>query len=52
MLTGDEEEHAVLLTNYFLHMGKDAYLCVGELFSLGVAFSLSQHLFQLLLLAI
>ncbi|KAK7072356.1 Coiled-coil and C2 domain-containing protein 2A [Halocaridina rubra] len=30
MLTGDEEEHAVLLTNFFLHLGKTAYLLVGS----------------------
>jgi coiled-coil and C2 domain-containing protein 2A len=29
MLQGDEEEHAVLLTNYFLSMGKVAYLLLG-----------------------
>ena len=29
MLTGDEEEHAVLLTNYFLHLQQNAYLCIG-----------------------
>ncbi|XP_066945130.1 coiled-coil and C2 domain-containing protein 2A isoform X2 [Macrobrachium rosenbergii] len=30
MLTGDEEEHAVLLTNFFLHLGKTAFLLVGS----------------------
>ncbi|RUS72243.1 hypothetical protein EGW08_019997 [Elysia chlorotica] len=30
MLCGDEEEHAVLLTNYFLAMGKTAYLILGN----------------------
>lgn len=30
MLSGDAEEHAVLLTNFFLHLGKDAYLCFGN----------------------
>lgn len=30
MLQGDEEEHAVLLTNYFLHCGKQAWLLIGS----------------------
>ncbi|XP_027211413.2 coiled-coil and C2 domain-containing protein 2A [Penaeus vannamei] len=30
MLTGDEEEHAVLLTNFFLHLGKEAFLLIGS----------------------
>ncbi|ESO88285.1 hypothetical protein LOTGIDRAFT_219375 [Lottia gigantea] len=30
MLAGDEEEHAVLLMNYFLHLGKRAYLLIGS----------------------
>ena len=30
MLAGDEEEHAVLLTNLFLGLGKKAYLLLGE----------------------
>ena len=30
MLKGDEEEHAVLLLNYFLHLGKEAYLVLGN----------------------
>ncbi|XP_042214850.1 coiled-coil and C2 domain-containing protein 2A-like [Homarus americanus] len=30
MLTGDEEEHAVLLTNFFLHIGKTAFLLLGS----------------------
>lgn len=29
MLQGDEEEHAVLLTNYFLSLGKSAFLLLG-----------------------
>nr|XP_018671326.2 coiled-coil and C2 domain-containing protein 2A isoform X3 [Ciona intestinalis] len=29
MLCGDEEEHAILLLNYFLHLGKQAYLLLG-----------------------
>ena len=29
MLAGDEEEHAVLLCNYFLFLGVDAYVVVG-----------------------
>ena len=30
MLAGDEEEHAVLLCNYFLHIGKRAYVVLGR----------------------
>lgn len=30
MLQGDEEEHAVLLTNYFLHLGKEVWLLLGS----------------------
>ncbi|XP_002731758.1 coiled-coil and C2 domain-containing protein 2A-like, partial [Saccoglossus kowalevskii] len=30
MLQGDEEEHAVLLCNYFLHIGKKTWLLVGS----------------------
>lgn len=29
MLSGDEEEHAVLLTNFFLGLGKKAWLLLG-----------------------
>ncbi|XP_054458283.1 coiled-coil and C2 domain-containing protein 2A [Anoplopoma fimbria] len=29
LLAGDEEEHAVLLCNYFLSMGKEAWLIIG-----------------------
>lgn len=29
MLQGDEEEHAVLLLNFFLHLGKKAFLLLG-----------------------
>lgn len=29
MLAGDEEEHAVLLCNYFLSMGKRAWIIIG-----------------------
>lgn len=29
LLAGDEEEHAVLLCNYFLSMGKKAWLIIG-----------------------
>jgi coiled-coil and C2 domain-containing protein 2A len=29
MLAGDEEEHAVLLCNYFLWLGKKAWLVIG-----------------------
>lgn len=30
LLAGDEEEHAVLLCNYFLGMGKKAWLIIGN----------------------
>jgi hypothetical protein len=30
MLAGDEEEHAVMLTNLFLGMGRKAYLLLGQ----------------------
>ena len=30
MLSGDEEEHAVLLCNYFLHMKQQAWVLVGS----------------------
>ncbi|XP_039261426.2 coiled-coil and C2 domain-containing protein 2A-like isoform X2 [Styela clava] len=30
MLCGDEEEHAILLLNFFLHIGKQAYLVLGR----------------------
>ncbi|KAJ7389194.1 Coiled-coil and C2 domain-containing protein 2A, partial [Desmophyllum pertusum] len=30
MLAGDEEEHAVLLCNYFLHIGKRAFVVLGR----------------------
>ncbi|XP_014666562.1 PREDICTED: coiled-coil and C2 domain-containing protein 2A-like [Priapulus caudatus] len=30
MLCGDEDEHAVLLCNYFLHLNKQAWLCIGS----------------------
>ncbi|XP_052236209.1 coiled-coil and C2 domain-containing protein 2A-like isoform X5 [Dreissena polymorpha] len=30
MLSGDEEEHAILLVNYFLHMGIKAWLICGN----------------------
>ncbi|XP_075526800.1 coiled-coil and C2 domain containing 2A [Dermacentor variabilis] len=30
VLTGDEEEHALLLCNYFLHLGAEAYLLLGS----------------------
>ena len=29
MLAGDEEEHAVLLCNYFLWLGKKCWLVIG-----------------------
>lgn len=30
LLAGDEEEHAVLLCNYFLFLGKKAWLVMGN----------------------
>jgi coiled-coil and C2 domain-containing protein 2A len=30
MLAGDEEEHAVLLCNYFLHCGWKAWVILGH----------------------
>lgn len=30
MLAGDEEEHAILLCNYFLWFGKNAYVVLGD----------------------
>lgn len=30
MNVGDEEEHAVLLTNFFLGIGKKAWLIIGK----------------------
>lgn len=30
LLAGDEEEHAVLLCNYFLSLGKKAWLAMGN----------------------
>ena len=30
MLQGDEEEHAVLLANFFLYMGKPTWLLLGN----------------------
>ena len=30
MLAGDEEEHAILLCNYFLWLGQKAYLVLGD----------------------
>jgi hypothetical protein len=31
ILSGDEEEHSVLLVNFFLGLGKKAWLLVGKL---------------------
>lgn len=30
MQAGDEEEHAILLCNYFLHMGRKAWVVLGS----------------------
>ena len=30
MLAGDEEEHAILLCNYFLSLGKKAWVVLGN----------------------
>lgn len=32
MMAGDEEEHAVLLANYFLYMKKITWLIIGKTF--------------------
>jgi coiled-coil and C2 domain-containing protein 2A len=32
MLAGDEEEHSVLLVNYFLGLGRKAWLLIGKIF--------------------
>jgi len=37
MLQGDEEEHAVLLTNYFLGINKKAWLLLGLLKTSSIA---------------
>ena len=41
MLAGDEEEHAVLLCNYFLHIGKRAYVVLGR----GIPEGLCEHIY-------
>ncbi|XP_062871722.1 coiled-coil and C2 domain-containing protein 2A [Trichomycterus rosablanca] len=44
LLAGDEEEHAVLLCNYFLSMGKKAWLIIGTAIPEGqTAYVLSQE---------
>ena len=30
VLAGDDEEHAILLTNFFLGLGKKAWLLIGK----------------------
>ena len=37
MLGGDEEEHAVLLCNYFLHIGQEAWVVLGRAIPEGVS---------------
>lgn len=34
MLAGDEEEHSILLMNFFLGLGKKAWLLIGN--SIGI----------------
>ena len=41
MLAGDEEEHAVLLCNYFLHIGKRAFVVLGR----GIPEGLREHFY-------
>lgn len=36
ILSGDEEEHSVLLVNYFLGLGKKAWLLIGTSITDGV----------------
>ncbi len=36
MLGGDEEEHAVLLCNYFLYIGQDAWIILGHAIPEGI----------------
>lgn len=36
ILSGDEEEHSVLLVNYFLGLGKEAWLLIGTSITDGV----------------
>eukprot|EP00057_Strongylocentrotus_purpuratus_P020191 XP_011674665.1 PREDICTED: coiled-coil and C2 domain-containing protein 2A [Strongylocentrotus purpuratus] len=44
MLQGDEEEHAVLLVNYFLHLNKRAWLILGRAIPEGpTAYALSEE---------
>ncbi|XP_041483934.1 coiled-coil and C2 domain-containing protein 2A-like isoform X2 [Lytechinus variegatus] len=44
MMQGDEEEHAVLLVNYFLHLGKKAWLILGTAIPEGpTAYALSEE---------
>lgn len=46
LLAGDEEEHAVLLCNYFLYLGKKAWLIIGTAIpEVGVVYLLRQKLF-------
>lgn len=40
MLAGDEEEHSVLLMNFFLGLGKKAWLLIGNLIRIFVDYKL------------
>jgi hypothetical protein len=42
MNVGDEEEHAVLLTNFFLGIGKKAWLIIGKYLRYITYYRLSQ----------
>ena len=41
MLAGDEEEHAILLCNYFLHCGLEAWVLMGHAIPEGLS---EQHI--------
>jgi coiled-coil and C2 domain-containing protein 2A len=44
MCSGDYEEHAVLLCNYFLSLGVDAYVVLGKAIpEVGAAFAIFLH---------
>ncbi len=45
MLAGDEEEHALLLCNYFLHCGLEAWVVMGHAIPEGLACVLSSSLY-------
>lgn len=43
MLAGDEEEHALLLCNYFLHCGLEAWVLLGHAIPEGTYTCTSHH---------